>query len=76
VVLHHVAQGSNGIVEAAPPLDPEILGHGDLDGLDPVAVPQRLEHRVVEPQKQDVHRRFLAQKVVNAEDLVFVQDAA
>jgi hypothetical protein len=66
----------NGIVETAPPLDAEVLGHGDLHGLDPVAIPQRLEHRVVEPQEQDVHRRFLAQKVVDAEDLTFVQDPA
>ena len=75
MVLHHVAQHPNGIVEAAPPLDPEVLGHGDLHGPDPVAIPQRLEHRVVEPQEQMSIAASLPESV-DAEDLTFVQDPA
>ena len=36
---------------------------------DPVAVPQRLEDGVGEPQEHDVHGGFLAEEVVDAEDL-------
>ena len=69
MVLHHVAQRPDRVVEAAAVLDPEVLGHGDLHAGDPVAVPQRLEDRVGEPQEHDVHGGFLAQEVVDAEDL-------
>ncbi len=73
MVLHHVAQRPDVVVEAAAVLDSEVLGHGDLHAGDAVAVPQGLEDRVGEPQEHDVHRGFLAEEVVDAVDLPLVQ---
>ena len=39
-----------------------------------VAVPDRLEQAVGEPQREDVLRRLLAEEVVDAEDLLLVED--
>ena len=39
-----------------------------------VAVPDRLEEAVGEPQREDVLRRLLAEEVVDAEDLLLVED--
>jgi hypothetical protein len=74
VVLHDVAERPDGVVEAAPVLHAEVFGHGDLHALHPVAIPQRLEDGVAEPEEQDVQGRLLAEKVVNPEDLPFVQE--
>lgn len=41
-----------------------------------VAVPERLEDGIGEPQEQDVHGRFLAEEVVNAQDLPFREELA
>ena len=55
------------------PID-ERLGHVDLDVVDVLAVPDRLEEAVGEAQGEDVLRRLLAEEVVDAEDLVLVED--
>src|ERR687891_582428 len=54
--------------------DPEVLGRGDLDVVDVVAVPDRLEHVVREPERHHVLDRLLAQGVVDAEDLALAED--
>ncbi len=68
VVLHDVAQRPDLLVEGAAALDAEVLGHGDLHPADVVAVPDRLEEGVREPEVQDVLDRLLAEVVVDAED--------
>ncbi len=72
VVDHHVAQRADRVVEVAAILDPELLGHRDLDGLDVVAVPDRLEHRVGEAQEQQLDQAHLAQEVVDPVELRLV----
>ena len=76
VVLHHVAQAARAFVERAPALDAEGLGQGDLHAGDVVAVPHRFEDRIGESEVQDVHDRFLAQEVVDAEDRVLFEHLA
>jgi hypothetical protein len=49
--------------------DAEVLGGGDLDVVDVVAVPHRLEQEVGEAEREDVLHRLLAEVVVDAEDL-------
>ena len=61
-----------GIVEVAAVLDPEVLGHRDLDGRDVVAVPDRLEHRVREAQVEDLVEAHLPEVVVDAVELRLV----
>ena len=51
----------------------ERLGHVDLHVRDVLAVPDRFEEAVREPEGQDVERRFLAEEVVDAEDLLLVE---
>ena len=46
-------------------LHPEALRHRDLHALDVVAVPHRLEHRVGEPQVQDLSEPHLPEEVVD-----------
>ena len=73
MVLHDVPQRPDRVVEAPPVVHTEVLGHGDLDALDVVAVPERLEDGVGEPEEQDVHRRFLAEEMVDPVDLPFLE---
>jgi hypothetical protein len=54
VVDDDVAQRADRVVEVAAVLDPEVLGHRDLDRLEVVPAPQRLEHRVREAQVEDL----------------------
>ena len=56
------------LVEAAAHLDRERLRDVDLDVVDVVAVPDRLEHAVGEAQRQQVLDRLAAEVVVDAED--------
>jgi hypothetical protein len=67
VVLEDVADGPGGLVEVAPVLDPQRLGHRDLDVVDEVVVPDRLEDPVGEAEGDDVLDALLAQVVVDPE---------
>jgi hypothetical protein len=68
VVLDDVAGGADAVVVAGAAADADVLGHRDLHVVDVVAVPDRLEHGVAEPERQDVLHRLLAEVVVDAED--------
>ena len=68
VVLDHVAGGADAVVVAGPAADADVLGHRDLHVVDVVGVPDRLEHLVGEPHRQDVLDRLLAEVVVDPED--------
>ena len=69
MVLQDVAGGAGLLVEAGATADADVLGHRDLHGVDVVTVPDRLEQRVGEAQRQQVLDRLLAQVVVDAEDV-------
>jgi hypothetical protein len=71
---HHVLERPGAFVEARATLQRQLLGNVDLHVVDEVAVPDRLEQAVREPERQDVERRLLAQEVVDAEDLLLVED--
>ena len=74
MVLDEVAQRARSLVVTGASADPEILGGGDLDVVDEVAIPHRLKQRVGEPQRQQVLDCLLAEVVVDPEDLRFVED--
>ena len=74
VVLDDVAECSGGLVEGAAAFDADGFGGGDLDVVDVVAVPDVLEDAVGEAEDEDVLDGLLAEVVVDAEDLVFVED--
>ena len=74
VVLHHVAHRAGAVVVVGPSLlDADGLGDRDLDELDVVPVPDRLEDGVVEAQAEQVLHRLLAQVVVDAQHLVLAE---
>ncbi len=74
MVLHHVAQRAGAVVVVgASVLDTDGLGDRDLDELDVVPVPDRLEDGVVEAQAEQVLHRLLAQVVVDAQHLMLAE---
>ena len=72
MVRHHVAQRAGGVVETAAMADAEPFIDGDLDMIDVIAIPDRLEHAVGEAQHQDVLHRLLAEIMIDPVDLVLV----
>ena len=75
VVLDQVAHGARLVVVLGPGAHAQVLRRGDLHVVDEVAVPDRLEQPVGEPQGHQVLDRLLAQVVVDAEDLLLAQHA-
>ena len=73
MVHHHVAVRAGLLVERDPVPDLEGLGDVDLHVRDVLAVPDRLEETVGEAEGQDVERGFLAEEVVDPEDLALVE---
>ena len=73
VVDDDVAQRADGVVEVAAVLDAEALGHGDLDAVEVVPVPDRLEHRVGEPEVEELLEAHLPEEVVDPVDLRLVE---
>ena len=70
----HVLEGARRLVEGDAIVDAERLGHVDLHVVDVVPVPDGLEEAVGEAKGQDVLGPFLAEEVVDAEDLLLVED--
>src|SRR3954454_2201990 len=64
MVWHHVAQSARCIIELAPALDVHRFRHGNLDMVDEMPVPDRLEQAVGEPKDHDVLDRLLAEIMV------------
>ena len=73
MVLDHVAQRAGPLVVVRAALDADGLGRGDLHVIDVAAVPDRLEHAVGEAEHQQVLDGFLAEVVIDAEDLRLVE---
>ena len=73
VVDDDVAQRPDRVVEVAAGVDAEVLGHRDLHARDVVAVPDRLEDRVREPQVEDLGEPHLPEEVVDPVELLLVQ---
>ncbi len=61
------------LVELAAPLDADRLGRGDLDVVDVLAIPQRLEQAAGKAQRHDVLDRLLAEEMVHPIDLMLLQ---
>ena len=70
MVLQDVADRADALVERAATLHVERLRHRHLHAADVVAVPHRLEERVREAEHEEILDRFLAEVVVDAEDVV------
>ena len=73
MVLHHVAHRAIFVVIGPAVFHADGFGDGDLHMLDAGLVPQRLEQRVGEAQRDQVLHRLLAEIMVDAEDAVFAE---
>lgn len=69
-----MSRSAGHVVEAAAVTDADLLVDRDLDMVDMVAIPDRLEHAVGKAQHQDVLDGFLAEIMVDPVDLVLVDD--
>ena len=76
MVLEDVAARAGLLVEGAPVLDPDRLGHRDLHVVHVAPVPERLEDAVPEPEDHQVPDGLLAQVVVDPVDLRLAEDLA
>jgi hypothetical protein len=74
VVLDHVLESAGALVVAAAALDAETFRHGDLDVVDVSAVPDGLEDAVGEAEDEDVLDGLLAQVMVDAVNLILIED--
>jgi hypothetical protein len=74
MVGHHVAQGARGVVILAPLLHPHGFGHRDFHVINVAAIPDGFKNPVGEAQNQDVLHGLLAQVVVDAVNLSFIQN--
>src|ERR1035437_5985341 len=73
MVLDHVRQRARFLVIRAAPLDADGFRRRNLHVVDVTPVPQGLENPVAEPECQDVLHSLLAQVVVDAVNLGFVE---
>ena len=75
MVRHHVAQRAGCVVVITAAADGQQFSDSDLDVVDVIAIPDRLKKPVGEAQHHDVLHRFLAEIVIDAENLVFLENA-
>ena len=68
VVLDHVPDGAGLLVEPPSSLHSEAFRHRDLDSLDVIPVPDRLQKGVGEAVVQEVLHRLLAEVMIDSED--------
>ena len=73
MALNHVAQRARGFIKRRPLLHAEALRGGDLNVIDVVAIPKRLEDAVPESQHQKILNRVFPQKMIDAIDLRLVE---
>ena len=74
MVLHHVPQRPRVLVITRSRADAFFLGDRNLDVIDVFVIEQWLEDHVRKPQDQDVLDRLLAEIVIDAVDLPFLED--
>ncbi len=65
VVLNDVSDRSDFFVETSAAMNAESLGHGDLDALYVLPVPDGLEKRIGEAEIKKVLDRFLTKEMID-----------
>src|SRR6267142_6421206 len=75
MILDHVTDRAGLIVERSSALNSEVFRHGNLHALDLIAVPERLQQRVLEAEENHIMHRPLAQIMIDAEDVLLVEIA-
>ena len=73
VVLEHVAEAAGFLVVPAPMLHAQRLGGRDLNVIDVLTIPDRLDDRVGKPKGEDVLDGVLPEIVIDPIDLFLVK---
>ncbi len=68
MVLNDVSDRADLFVETSAAINAERLGHGDLDALNVLPVPDGLEKRIGEAEVKKVLDRFLTQEMIDSEN--------
>ncbi len=74
MVLDDVPRDPDLFVEVDAPLDPDVLGHGDLHVVDVLARPEGLEDGVAEAEDEEVLDRLFPEVVIDPVDLALVEE--
>ncbi len=74
MVLDDVSRYPDLLVEVDAPLDPDVLGHGDLHMIDVLARPEGLEDGVAEAEDEEVLDRLFPEVVIDPVDLALVEE--
>ncbi len=75
MVLNHVPQSARFLVITAAPAHAQVFADGDLNVIYRFPVPEAFENRIRKTEHQNVLHRFLAEIMINAEDLLFLREA-
>src|SRR5437879_7643435 len=73
MVLHDVAHRAGAVVVAGAFFDPDRFGSGDLNMIDVLTRPDRLEDAVREAEHEDVLDGLFAEVVIDPKDLVLAE---
>ena len=74
MVLDHVANRADGVIERAAIGNIEILSHRDLNLANVIAVPDRLKEGVGKAEEEDVLNRRLTKEMVDSKDPILRED--
>ena len=74
MVLNHVAQRAGCFVVTAPTAHANRLGICDLNVIDVLTIPERLENAVGKTKDQQILYRLFAEIVIDTINLTFVKD--
>jgi hypothetical protein len=69
MVLYHVTDRADSIIEAASSFNAECLCHGNLHTIHIMAVPDRLQERIGEAKEQQIVDRLFPEVMVDTKDL-------
>src|SRR4029077_5936131 len=75
MILNHITDSAGFIIKSASAFDSEVFRHRDLHAFDMITVPERLQERVFETEKEHVMYWPLSQVMVDAKDCLLLEGA-
>lgn len=73
VILDHVTHGADFVIKSAAGADPFLFGHGDLNIIDEVTVPNRFPDGIGEAKIEKVLHGFFPEVVVDPKEIGFIE---
>ena len=73
--MKHVAYHAGFLVVPSARFNADVLCRSDLNVMNPLPIPQRLEDRIRETEDEDVLYSFLAEVMIDTKDLMLGEEA-